>query len=98
MPSPTNADDVRAKLRIAEIREDISTRLWSINRGMSSAVFNSLLDDMARLQFSFEERAAAGMLAADRRLGRTDRRSVVDPLPLGTAARPPKPAATDPLL
>lgn len=53
-PPPTSA-----QRRIAAIREDISSRIQSITKGMSSGRFNGLVDQMAQLQFKFEQRSAA---------------------------------------
>ena len=65
----------RAQLRLAEIRADISSRLWPVNAGMSSATFNELVDQMARLQLNFELRAAAiNAGEIDTRAGPHDRR------------------------
>ena len=70
----------RAQLRLAEIRADISSRLWPVNAGMSSAVFNELVDQMARLQLNFELRAAASNAGElDTRAGPRDRRGSSPP-------------------
>jgi hypothetical protein len=76
MDTPTPADLKRAQFRLAVIREDISTRLWPVNAGMSSHAFNELMDQMALLQFTFEQRVAHDHLAIDRRLGVPDRREL----------------------
>ena len=70
----SNSDDARAQARLATIREEISTRLWSVNAGMSSSDFNELIDQMALLQFSFEYRDRKPP-RVDRRLGVGERRS-----------------------
>lgn len=69
MYEPTPADILRSQLRLAAIREDISTRLWPVNQGMSSVSFNELMDQMAVLQFCSERRICEGILDEDRRLG-----------------------------
>ncbi len=70
----TPARSSSAQLRLAAIRAEISGRLWSINRGMSSAVFNELMDQMALLQFNCEQRVIVEG-PAERRVGDLDRRS-----------------------
>ena len=60
--------------RLVEIREDISTRLWHINAGMSSERFNALMDGMALLQYNCERRVESGFDDAERREGPPDRR------------------------
>ena len=57
-PAPTLPP--RGEARLAEIRPDISARLWPVNSGMSAADFSALMDQMSRLQLSFEWRAALG--------------------------------------
>ncbi|MEP6620319.1 MAG: hypothetical protein ABJE47_13430 [bacterium] len=53
----SSATGVAARaLRLAAIREDISSRLWFINQGMESAKFNALIDSMADLQERHEDR------------------------------------------
>ena len=76
MDVPSAAEIQRAKLRVAEIRVDISTRLWPVNAGMSSAMFNDLMDRMALLQFNCEQRYTEELREGDRRLGALDRRSL----------------------
>ncbi|CAN5908007.1 hypothetical protein BH11GEM2_BH11GEM2_35010 [soil metagenome] len=76
MDEPTPADILRAQVRLAEIREDISSRLWNVNQGMSSASFNEVMDQMAVLQFSCERRIVEGALDGERRLGQLDRRTL----------------------
>jgi hypothetical protein len=76
MDTPTPAELKRAQSRLAAIREDISTRLWPVNAGMSSHAFNELMDQMALLQFTFEQRVAHDHLVIDRRLGAPDRREL----------------------
>ena len=66
MDNRTAANTLRARDRVAEIREDISTRLWRVNQGMSSASFNELMDEMALLQFRCERRFAEDRVAVDR--------------------------------
>lgn len=66
-------DEVRLA-RIAWIREDISTRLWHVNAGMSSERFNELMDGMALLQYNCERRVSGGFDDEDRRSGIVDRR------------------------
>ncbi|MDB4913754.1 MAG: hypothetical protein JWM95_1398, partial [Gemmatimonadetes bacterium] len=53
-----------------------SSRLWSVNTGMSSPVFNALMDQMALLQFNSEQRVAAEYVAIERRIGTSDRRGL----------------------
>jgi hypothetical protein len=72
--SLSTEEDARAQARLATIREEISTRLWPVNAGMSSRDFNELMDQMALLQFSFEYRAGKTP-SVDRRLGVGERRS-----------------------
>lgn len=69
-----------AQLRLATIRAEISGRLWSINQGMTSPVFNGLMDQMALLQFNCEQRVMVEG-PADRRLGDLDRRSPAKEVP-----------------
>jgi hypothetical protein len=76
MVSPTLAQIERAQLRLASIRDDISSRLWHINAGMASDVFNGLMDQMALLQFNCEQRVADEHRTIDRRLGEPDRRAL----------------------
>ncbi len=76
MDEPTPADILRWQSRLAEIREDISTRLWPVNQDMSSASFNELMDQMAALQLNCERRIAEGTLEGDRRVGQLDRRTL----------------------
>ena len=61
-------------LRLAGIREDISSRLWPIMTGMSSGDFNMLMDGMALLQYNCEARVSAGYRESERREGLPDRR------------------------
>ena len=68
----------RAQRRLAEIRAEISSRLWPVNAGMSSESFNELMDQMARLQLNFELRAGAGTAPVDTRAGVGDRRAPGD--------------------
>ena len=65
MDNRTAANTIRARDRVAAIREDISTRLWRVNQGMSSASFNELMDEMALLQFRCERRIVEGSVAVD---------------------------------
>jgi hypothetical protein len=81
--SLSSDEDARAQARLAAIREEISTRLWPVNAGMSSRDFNELMDQMALLQFSFEYRAGKPP-SVDRRLGVGERR--ID----DEAVKPPK--------
>ncbi|CAN5905966.1 hypothetical protein BH11GEM1_BH11GEM1_05970 [soil metagenome] len=76
MDAPSTAEIRRAQLRVAAIREDISTRLWPVNAGMSSLMFNDLMDRMALLQFNCERRYSEQLREGDRRLGLIDRRSL----------------------
>jgi hypothetical protein len=76
MDVPSSADIRRAQVRVAAIREDISTRLWGINAGMSSLMFNDLMDRMALMQFTCEQRYSEQVCEGDRRLGLLDRRSL----------------------
>ena len=73
MDARTPADLERAHIRLASIREDISTRLWPVNAGMTSPDFNELMDQMALLQFNGEERVADEHRALDRHRGQSDR-------------------------
>lgn len=70
----TPARTASAQLRLATIRADISGRLWSINAGMESKVFNALMDQMALLQYNCEQRVVVEG-SSDRRSGDLDRRS-----------------------
>lgn len=72
--SPTAPLTTRAQVRLAEIRADISARLWPVNAGMTSASFNELMDQMARLQLNFELRASTDTADIDTRRGTGDRR------------------------
>ncbi len=76
MSDPTPTDVKRAQVRLAEIREDISTRLWPVNSGMSSDMFNDLMDRMALLQYNFEQRVAQEGREGERRQGELDRRTL----------------------
>lgn len=71
IPSPAA---VRAQLRFAEIRENISSRLWSINQGMSSRAFNRLMDQMAHLQHKFEQSNVDEIREIDRSICGAERR------------------------
>ena len=90
-PNPMNgstaAEIKRAQQRIAAIREEISSRLWPVNSGMSAEMFNDLMDRMALLQYNFEQRVVEDGREGDRRRGELDRRT----LPGG----PPSSAADD---
>lgn len=91
-PLPTPALPPHAQSRLAEIRADISARLWPVNAGMSSADFNALMDQMSLLQLNFEWRAAASTPGQiDTRAGAGDRRRVppVPPLDEITGEDPP---------
>ena len=79
----------RALVRLAEIRSDISARLWPVNAGMTSESFNELMDQMALLQLNFELRAAAGNAQVDTRAGVKDRRGQAAVAPPG-GTPPPK--------
>ena len=71
----SDAIPLRSRARFAEIRAEISGRLWPVNSGMSSEAFNELMDQMARLQLNFELRDAAGMAGqVNTREGPSDRR------------------------
>lgn len=73
-PTPTPPPlTERAQVRLAEIRTDISTRLWPVNIGMSSASFNELMDQMSLLQLRFEL-SSSGARPVDTRRGPNDRR------------------------
>ena len=74
MNVPTPAQTSRAQLRLADIRSEISGRLWSINAGMSSAAYNELMDQMSILQLNAELRDAGSPGHVDTRVGRADRR------------------------
>lgn len=76
MNDPTPAEIKRAQLRIAAIREEISSRLWPVNAGMSSDMFNDLMDRMALLQYNFERRIVDDGLSGERRRGELDRRTL----------------------
>jgi hypothetical protein len=56
MDVPSSAEIRRAQVRVAAIREEISARLWRVNAGMSSLMFNDLMDRMAVMQFTCEQR------------------------------------------
>ena len=74
-PSTTSASTPQAQARLAEIRAEISGRLWPVNAGMSSADFNELMDQMAQLQWNFERRAIQSMTGqVNTRAGHIDRR------------------------
>lgn len=60
--------------RLATIREDISSRLWHVNRGMSSENFNGLMDSMALLQLNAERANLNALMGLDRRSDTGDRR------------------------
>ena len=75
MDDKSAAASAVAQARLATIREDISSRLRSVNQGMSSVEFNALMDQMALLQLKFEQRAAEEMVEIDRRIGEADRRA-----------------------
>ena len=51
------ADLRRNRARLATIRESISSRLWPVTAGMTSASFNELVDEMARMQLRGEHGA-----------------------------------------
>lgn len=74
MNAPTPAEIKRAQLRIAVIREDISSRLLPVNSGMSAEMFDDLMDRMALLQYNFERRTAEEVRDGERRRGEMDRR------------------------
>ncbi len=76
MTASTPAEIKRAQQRIAAIREEISTRLWPVNSGMSSEMFNDLMDRMALLQYNFEQRVVEDGREGDRRRGELDRRTL----------------------
>lgn len=88
--SRTPALTERAQARFAAIRSDISTRLWPVNVGMSSASFNELMDQMAMLQLNFEVRAAAGPGSIETRAGAADRRGASSFAPPDTKSAAPK--------
>ena len=74
-PATTSARAEPSPNRLAEIRADISTRLWPVNAGMSSQDFNELIDQMSQLQWNFELRAAASNSSQiDTRASASDRR------------------------
>lgn len=79
MDGLSSADIRRAQLRVAVIREDISTRLWRVNAGMSSLMFNELMDSMALLQFNGEQTRCQQLREGDRRLGTMDRPAGLTP-------------------
>lgn len=95
MDDPVIPPATRAQFRFAEIREDISTRLWPINQGMSSSVFNALMDQMALLQFNCEQRGLETMVEGDRRLGDPDRRFPASVLLPKRPAMPEQPEADE---
>ena len=76
MIASTPAEIKRAQQRIAAIREEISARLWPVNSGMSSEMFNELMDRMALLQYTFEQRVVEDGREGDRRRGELDRRTL----------------------
>ena len=76
MSDPTPTDVKRAQVRLAAIREDISTRLRPVNSGMSADMFNDLMDRMALLQYNFELRVAQEGREGERRRGELDRRTL----------------------
>lgn len=79
-----------AQLRLATIRADISGRLWSINAGMTSSVFNGLMDQMALLQYNCEQRVIVEG-SAERRSGHLDRRSPAKEFLVRTVEPPVEP-------
>lgn len=83
MNVPTPAHTSRAQLRLANIRSEISGRLWSINAGMSSAAYNELMDQMSMLQLNAELRDAASPGHVDTRVGPAHRRGLGVFMPLG---------------
>lgn len=76
MQTPSSADIARAQLRVAAIRVEISSRLWSVNQGMNRFKFNELMDQMALLQFNCERRTIEETRDGERRLGQPDRRTL----------------------
>lgn len=76
MNDPTPAEIKRAQLRVAAIREEISGRLWPVNSGMSTDMFNDLMDRMALLQYNFEQRIVEEGREGERRRGELDRRTL----------------------
>jgi hypothetical protein len=74
MDVPSSAEIRRAQVRVAAIREEISARLWRVNAGMSSLMFNDLMDRMAVMQFTCEQRYSEQPREGDRRVGSFDRR------------------------
>jgi hypothetical protein len=91
-PPTTSARMERSPTRLAEIRADISARLWPVNAGMKTEDFNELIDQMSQLQWNFELRAAASNSAQiNTRAGASDRRRVAPALPRD------EPTAKDPL-
>ena len=75
MNAPSPAELKRAQLRIAAIRENISSRLAPVNADMSPEMFSDLMDRMALLQYNFEQRVVEEGRAGDRRRGELDRRT-----------------------
>ena len=57
MQTSSPADRQRFRARLATIRENISSRLWPVTAGMTSASFNELVDQMARIQLCGEQGA-----------------------------------------
>lgn len=66
--APSTAKVRNAQVRVAAIRDDTSTRLWPVNAGMSSLVFNDLMDRIPLLQFNCDRRYSEQLREGDRRL------------------------------
>ena len=90
MNDPTPAEIERAQLRVAAIREEISTRLWPVNSGMSTDMFNDLMDRMALLQYNFERRIVEEGREGERRRGELDRRIVPGMPPADASGEKPE--------
>ncbi|CAN5918872.1 hypothetical protein BH11GEM1_BH11GEM1_17100 [soil metagenome] len=89
-PTPTPDELKRAQLRIAAIRDEISSRLWPVNSGMSTEMFNDLMDRMALLQYNFEQRIVTEGREGERRQGELDRRTALGLPPTGSGDEDPR--------
>lgn len=90
MDAPISDELKRAQLRIAEIREDISSRLRPVNSGMSVDVFNDLMDRMTLLQYNFEQRVMTEGRDGERRRGELDRRTALGLPPTDSGDEAPR--------
>ena len=79
------------QLRLAAIREHISTRLWPVTAGMSSHDFNKLMDQMAMFEFTFERRGMVVAVETERRRAVQDRRASYEHYFPGSRLEPNEP-------